>query len=125
VVHSPYDIKGYNLPLDRVAAASGHIDALAKAVKRAGDCRPVDHIRADLCLGMTDGTYTGLHDAAISSFSLPLPSRTPTNPTTATATPESTARDPTSVGRTVVRRLVNAGQRRLVPGQPALRWGRG
>jgi hypothetical protein len=59
------NLSGCNLPLDRVAAASGHIDALAKAAKRAGDCRPVDHIRADLFLGMTDGTYTGLNDAAI------------------------------------------------------------
>ncbi len=59
------NLSGYNLPLDRVAAASGHIDALAKAAKRAGDARPLDHIRADLFLGMTDGTYTGLNDAAI------------------------------------------------------------
>ncbi|MGH3896779.1 MAG: DUF222 domain-containing protein, partial [Pseudonocardiaceae bacterium] len=59
------NLSGYNLPLDRVAAASGHIDALAKAVKRAGDARPIDHIRADLFLGMTDGSYTGLDDTAI------------------------------------------------------------
>ena len=59
------NLSGYNLPLDRVAAASGCIDALAKAAKRAGDARPIDHIRADLFLGMTDGTYTGLDDAAI------------------------------------------------------------
>jgi CheY-like chemotaxis protein len=59
------NLSGYNLPLDRVAAASGHIDALAKAAKRAGDTRILDHIRADLFLGMTDGTYTGLDNAAI------------------------------------------------------------
>ncbi|MGH8573802.1 MAG: hypothetical protein ACREX8_14690, partial [Gammaproteobacteria bacterium] len=59
------NLSGCNLPLDRVAAASGHIDALAKAAKRAGDRRPLDHIRADLFLGMTDGTYTGLNDAEI------------------------------------------------------------
>ncbi|MGH3784317.1 MAG: DUF222 domain-containing protein, partial [Pseudonocardiaceae bacterium] len=59
------NLSGYNLPLDRVAAASGHIDALAKAAKRSGDLRPLDHVRADLFLGMTDGTYTGLDDAAI------------------------------------------------------------
>ncbi len=61
------NLSGYNLPVDRVAAASGHIDALAKAAKRAGDSRPIDHIRADLFLGMTDGTYTGLDDADIIS----------------------------------------------------------
>ncbi|HEY2763094.1 MAG TPA: DUF222 domain-containing protein [Pseudonocardiaceae bacterium] len=59
------NLSGLNLPVDRVAAASGHIDALAKAAKRAGDPRPIDHIRADLFLGMTDGTYAGLDDAAI------------------------------------------------------------
>ncbi len=59
------NLSGYNLPLDRVAAASGRIDALAKTAKRAGDRRPLDHIRADLFLGMTDGTYTGLDDTAI------------------------------------------------------------
>ncbi|MGH3916492.1 MAG: DUF222 domain-containing protein [Pseudonocardiaceae bacterium] len=59
------NLSGYNLPLERVAAASGHIDTLAKAAKRAGDSRLLDHIRADLFLGMTDGTYTGLDDAAI------------------------------------------------------------
>ena len=59
------NLSGLNLPLDRVAAASGHIDALAKAAKHTGDPRPIDHIRADLFLGMTDGTYTGLDDTAI------------------------------------------------------------
>jgi len=59
------NLSGLNLPVDRVAAASARIDALAKAVKHAGDTRPIDHIRADLFLGMTDGTYTGLEDAEI------------------------------------------------------------
>ena len=59
------NLSGLNLPVDRVAAACGHIDALAKAVKRAGHLRPIDHIKADLFLGMTDGTYTGLDDAEI------------------------------------------------------------
>jgi hypothetical protein len=59
------NLSGYHLPVDRVAAACGHIDALAKAAKRAGDTRPIDHIRADLFLGMTDGSYAGLDDAAI------------------------------------------------------------
>jgi hypothetical protein len=59
------NLSGYNLPVDRVAAACGHIDALAKAAKRAGDARPIDYIRADLFLGMTDGSYAGLDDATI------------------------------------------------------------
>ncbi|MGH3842567.1 MAG: DUF222 domain-containing protein [Pseudonocardiaceae bacterium] len=65
------NLSGYNLPLDRVAAASGHIDTLAKAAKHAGDSRPIDHIRAELFLGMTDGTYTGLDDATIVALLIP------------------------------------------------------
>ncbi len=67
------NLSGYNLPVDRVAAASGHIDALAKAAKRAGDSRVLDHIRADLFLGMTDGTYTGLTDTEIIELLLTTP----------------------------------------------------
>ncbi|MGH3673254.1 MAG: HNH endonuclease signature motif containing protein, partial [Pseudonocardiaceae bacterium] len=59
------NLSGLNLPLERVAAACGHIDALARSAKHAGDSRPIDHIRADLFLGMTDGTYAGLDDATI------------------------------------------------------------
>lgn len=59
------NLSGYNLPVEWVAAASGHIDALAKAAKHAGDSRPIDHIRAELFLGMTDGSFTGLDDATI------------------------------------------------------------
>lgn len=56
---------GYNLPVDRVAAAGERIDAMAKAAKHAGDPRPIDHIRAELYLGMTDGSFAGLDDATI------------------------------------------------------------
>lgn len=59
------NLSGLNLPLERVAAACGHIDALARSAKHAGDSRRIDHIRADLFLGMTDGTYAGLDDATI------------------------------------------------------------
>ena len=59
------NLSGINLPVERVAAASAHIDALAKAAKRAGSTRPVDHLRAELFLGMTEGSYTALDDAAI------------------------------------------------------------
>ncbi|MCA1693767.1 MAG: hypothetical protein LC749_03040 [Actinobacteria bacterium] len=79
------NLSGLNLPVERVAASCGHIDALAKAVKRAGNLRPVDHIRADLFLGMTDGTYTGLDDAEIIGQVLtahrPLGPKTPAAPT--------------------------------------------
>ncbi|MGH4017899.1 MAG: DUF222 domain-containing protein [Pseudonocardiaceae bacterium] len=59
------NLSGLNLPVDRVAVASAHIDALAKAAKRAGHPDPIDHLRADLYLGMIDGTYTGLDDTTI------------------------------------------------------------
>jgi hypothetical protein len=59
------NLSGLNLPVDRVAAADGRIDALTKAAKHAGDARPIDHIRADLFLGMTDGTFAGLDDTAV------------------------------------------------------------
>jgi hypothetical protein len=51
------NLGGYNQPLDRIAAASEHIDALARGCKRAGDRRPVDYIRSDLFLGLADGTF--------------------------------------------------------------------
>jgi hypothetical protein len=50
---------GYQLPADRAAAACAHLDALAKKVKRRGDGRSIDLIRADLYLAMLDGSYTG------------------------------------------------------------------
>ncbi|HEU5156994.1 MAG TPA: DUF222 domain-containing protein [Streptosporangiaceae bacterium] len=56
---------GYQLPTDRVAAACAHIGELAQKVKRAGDTRPLDHIKADLYVGMLDGTYAGRTDADI------------------------------------------------------------
>jgi hypothetical protein len=50
---------GYQLPAERAAAACAHIDGLAKSAKRAGDARSLDNIKADLYMGMLDGTYTG------------------------------------------------------------------
>ncbi len=59
------NLSGLNLPVDRVAGATARIEALAKAAKRAGHPAPVDHLRADLYLGMLDGSYTNLDDNAI------------------------------------------------------------
>lgn len=53
-------LSGVHLPVERVAASSQRIELLARAARRAGDKRPINHIRADLFLGMTDGTYEGL-----------------------------------------------------------------
>jgi hypothetical protein len=59
------NVSGYQLPTDRAAAACAHIDALARKVKRAGDARPLDRIRADLFLGMLDGTYADRSETSI------------------------------------------------------------
>ncbi|WP_204052459.1 HNH endonuclease signature motif containing protein [Microbispora siamensis] len=58
-------VSGLDLPLDRAVAGCERIDDLARACKRAGDHRPVDHIRADLFLGSLDGSFEGLSDAEI------------------------------------------------------------
>jgi hypothetical protein len=56
---------GYQLPVDRAAAACAHIDALAKKIKQAGDRRPINHIKADLYLGLLDGSYVGWTESDI------------------------------------------------------------
>ncbi|WP_161628033.1 HNH endonuclease signature motif containing protein [Microbispora catharanthi] len=58
-------VSGLDLPPDRAVAGCARIDELARACKRAGDHRPVDHIRADLFLGSLDGSFEGLSDAEI------------------------------------------------------------
>ncbi len=59
------NLHGLDLPVDRAAAAGDRIDALARACKRAGDARPIDHVRADLYLGMLDGTFDALTENQI------------------------------------------------------------
>ncbi|TQS30652.1 HNH endonuclease signature motif containing protein [Microbispora sp. KK1-11] len=58
-------VSGVDLPLDRAAAGCDRIDELARACKRAGDRRPIDHIRVDLFLGSLDGTFEGMSDEEI------------------------------------------------------------
>lgn len=58
-------LSGTHLPLERVAGSVAHIHQLASKAKAAGDPRPIDHIRSDLFLGMTDGTYTAMTEAEI------------------------------------------------------------
>ena len=70
------NLSGLNLPVDRVAVASARIDALAKAAKHAGSPRSIDHLRAELFLGMTDGTYTALDDPTILALLLTTPDDT-------------------------------------------------
>jgi hypothetical protein len=58
-------LTGRQLPVDRVARACDRLDRLAKSAKSDGDPRRIGHLRAELFLGMTDGTYLGLSDAEI------------------------------------------------------------
>jgi hypothetical protein len=59
------NLSGLNLPVERVVDAGERIARLAAAAKRAGHPDPVDHVRADLYLGMLDGSYGNLDDEAI------------------------------------------------------------
>ncbi len=59
------NLHGLDLPIDRAAAACDRIDTLARACKHAGDARPIDHIRADLYLGLLDGTFEVFTDDQI------------------------------------------------------------
>lgn len=52
-------LSGCNLPPDRAVAAYERIDAFARARKRAGDHEGLDQLRADVFLGLLDGTYAG------------------------------------------------------------------
>ena len=73
------NLGGYQQPIDRIAAASEHIDNLARACKRAGDQRAIDHIRSDLFLGMVDGTFEALTDSEIVEHVLAHPYIEPTD----------------------------------------------
>ncbi|MGN6606028.1 MAG: DUF222 domain-containing protein [Jatrophihabitans sp.] len=52
-------IEGSGLPAHEAAAACDHLDTVAAAAKRAGAHAPLDHVRADLFLGLLDGRWIG------------------------------------------------------------------
>jgi hypothetical protein len=84
-------VSGIDLPVDRAAAGVERIDQLARAAKQAGDRRAADHIRADLFLGMLDGTFETLTDTQIITHILAHPFIDPQPPEPAptdTPTPE-------------------------------------
>jgi hypothetical protein len=58
-------VAGQNLPADEAAAACGRVDALAGAAKRAGAGAPIDHLRAELFLGLLDGRFHTASEADI------------------------------------------------------------
>ncbi|MFC0553703.1 DUF222 domain-containing protein [Planotetraspora thailandica] len=86
-------VSGLDLPLHRAAAGCERIDELARACKRSGDKRPIDHIRTDLFLGLLDGTFETLTDQQIITHVLAHPFHDPND--TPTPAPDAT-RDPNS-----------------------------
>ncbi len=58
-------VTGRHLPVDRAAAISDRLDRLSKSAKTDGDPRRIGHLRAELFLGLLDGTYLGLTDTQI------------------------------------------------------------
>ncbi|NEE02154.1 HNH endonuclease signature motif containing protein [Phytoactinopolyspora halotolerans] len=94
------NVAGYDLPIDRAAAACERIDVLARACKKAGDTRKIDHIRVDLFLGMLDGTLEDLDEDQIITHILnhPFTDDTTTNTSGGTDRPSgdgpATSNDP-------------------------------
>src|SRR5262245_47590935 len=92
------NLSGYDLPVEQVAAACDRLGRLAKAAKQAGHPDRIDHLRAGLFLGMTDGSYQGLTDPQILDHLLantnhtpPPPATGPTNPPDADHSPAADA----------------------------------
>ncbi|NEE02032.1 HNH endonuclease signature motif containing protein [Phytoactinopolyspora halotolerans] len=83
------NVAGYDLPIDRAAAACERIDVLARACKKAGDTRKIDHIRVDLFLGMLDGSLEDLDEDQIITHILnhPFTDDTTTNTSGGTGRP--------------------------------------
>ncbi len=58
-------ITGSGLPVEDAAAAVERVDRLARAVRRAGHPNTLDQLRADVFLGLLDGSLHGLSRDAI------------------------------------------------------------
>ncbi|WP_285709944.1 DUF222 domain-containing protein, partial [Microtetraspora sp. NBRC 16547] len=58
-------ITGEQLPVDQAAAAIARVDAIAVRAKKSGLHAPIDHVRADVFLGLLEGSMSGLDDDAI------------------------------------------------------------
>jgi hypothetical protein len=58
-------LAGQNLPAEDAAAAGARVDALADAAKRAGAAARIDHLRAEVFLGLLDGRWTGRDTTSI------------------------------------------------------------
>jgi len=58
-------IRGEDLPVDRAVSSMARIETLATRARAAGVAAGMDGLRADVYLGLLDGSYAGLDDAAI------------------------------------------------------------
>jgi hypothetical protein len=59
------NIEARHLPMGRAAATAAHLSRLARALRRAGDPRTLDQLRADLLTALTDGSTTGLDETSL------------------------------------------------------------
>ncbi len=63
-------LHGEGLPADDVAAACDRLDAMAWYLKRHGHPGKLDHIRADIYIGLLNGAYAGLSDDELLDYLL-------------------------------------------------------
>ena len=87
-------LTGHDLPFDEVAAACARLDALAHAAKTAGHPDRLDHLRADLLVGMITGRYTAMTDQQILAT---LHATTPAKPDTTGSADHTDNPTPTTV----------------------------
>ncbi|RAY11207.1 HNH endonuclease [Actinomadura craniellae] len=69
-------LAGHALPVASAAAAYERVDAMARAAKRAGDDRSMDQIRADVLLGLLNGSWDGpapVHRRGVVELTVDLP----------------------------------------------------
>jgi hypothetical protein len=59
------DLCGLQLAADEVAAIFDRLDAMARHLKVSGHPHPMNRIRADLYVGLLDGTYTAMDEAEL------------------------------------------------------------
>ncbi len=95
-------LTGHHLPLDEVAAACARLDALAHAAKRSGHPDRIDHLRADVLVGIVTGRYTAMTDqqilAALLATARTKTATSPDHDTDGTTTHQRDADDSDSTG---------------------------
>lgn len=87
-------ISAKGLPAEDAAAALERIDALARATRAAGHPDTLDQLRADIALGLLDGTLHGLDRDQIIAALLPGHATDLAVPATPTPTPAASGPEP-------------------------------